>query len=116
MPDFRALLADIAHSHGAAHARAAETASRLLNVRNWLIGAAIVAYEQDGEDRAAYGEALLERLADALAAAGHAGLSSRKPAELPSARPRLPRAGDPARGGRVRPRPSDSADVCQIAP
>lgn len=34
-----------------------------LTTRNWLIGCYIVEYEQHGEDRAQYGEALLKNLA-----------------------------------------------------
>ena len=42
-----------------------------------LIGACIVAYEQDGEDRASYGTRLLERLAEDFAGQGIQGLSAR---------------------------------------
>ena len=34
-----------------------------LTVRNWMIGCYIVEYEQNGSDRAQYGDALLKRLA-----------------------------------------------------
>ncbi|MCK6527215.1 PDDEXK nuclease domain-containing protein [Myxococcota bacterium] len=52
-------------------------AQQILCLRNWLIGAWIVVYEQDGEDRAAYGTALLDRLASVLKEDGHHGLSAR---------------------------------------
>lgn len=52
-------------------------AQQILSVRNWLIGAWIVVYEQGGEDRAAYGAGLLDRLASALKERGHTGLSAR---------------------------------------
>ena len=41
---------------------------------NWLIGSYIVDYERNGEDRAAYGSALLERLAQALRSSRLKGL------------------------------------------
>ncbi len=50
---------------------------QLTTLRNWLIGASIVEFEQAGEDRAAYGERLIEALAARLGAAGCQGLSSR---------------------------------------
>ncbi len=45
-----------------------------LTVRNWLIGFHIVEFEQEGEDRARYGEKLLQNLADAF---NEEGLSHR---------------------------------------
>jgi hypothetical protein len=41
-----------------------------LSLRNWIIGADIVEFEQSGDDRAAYGDRLLMRLADALISRG----------------------------------------------
>jgi predicted nuclease of restriction endonuclease-like (RecB) superfamily len=46
-----------------------------LTVRNWLIGYYIVEYEQHGEDRAQYGEKLLNRLSEKL---GRKGLDARR--------------------------------------
>ena len=43
--------------------RAAAVINQALVIRNWLIGAYIVEFEQAGEDRARYGARLLERLA-----------------------------------------------------
>jgi len=37
-----------------------------LTLRNWLVGYYIVEYEQNGEDRAKYGEKLLENIAERL--------------------------------------------------
>lgn len=37
-----------------------------LTLRNWLFGFCIVEFEQNGEDRAAYGKKLLQNLADNL--------------------------------------------------
>lgn len=75
--NFPALVADIHAITGTAEAAAARTVDRLLTLRSWLIGAWIVEYEQHGEDRAAYGEALLERLAEELEREAARGLSAR---------------------------------------
>lgn len=62
-------------------ARARDLASRsvneILTVRNWLIGAWIVGFEQEGEDRARYGDGLINALSAAFDARGIRGLSAR---------------------------------------
>lgn len=62
-------------------ARSREAAARsideVLTMRSWLIGAWIVAFEQEGDDRARYGDRLLDALAEAFASRGVSGLSSR---------------------------------------
>ena len=45
---------------------ARESAARSVNAACWLIGRRIVVFEQSGEDRAEYGAALIERLAEDL--------------------------------------------------
>lgn len=59
---------------GNAHARLAAQASRAVNsrltLRNWLIGLYITEYEQQGSDRAHYGDTLIERLSERLMVAG----------------------------------------------
>ncbi len=59
---------------GQAHARLAAQASRAVNsrltLRNWLIGLYITEYEQQGSDRAHYGDTLIERLSERLMVAG----------------------------------------------
>lgn len=57
-----------------ARAAAARSVDEILTVRNWLIGAWIVAFEQQGRDRAQYGEGLIQALADAFRARGVYGL------------------------------------------
>ena len=47
-------------------ANANKAVNQLLTLRNWLIGFYIVEYEQNGEDRAKYGERLLETIAKKL--------------------------------------------------
>lgn len=60
--NYDALIATLAQVHQQAHAGAAGTVSRHLILRNWLIGAYLVEFEQNGEDRAKYGSRLLNRV------------------------------------------------------
>lgn len=55
--------------------RVASMANQALVLRNWMIGAWIVEYEQNGADRAKYGVELLPKLAGDLQARGVKGLS-----------------------------------------
>ncbi len=55
--------------------RAAAAVNQSLVIRNWLIGAYIVEFEQNGEDRAKYGEMLLARLSRDLTQRGVKGTS-----------------------------------------
>ena len=64
MPNFNLLLNSIKSIHLQLQDSAAKAVNKLLTIRNWLIGYYIVEYEQNGEDRAQYGEMLLERLAE----------------------------------------------------
>ncbi len=50
--------------------RAAVAVNQALVLRNWLIGAYIVEFEQNGADRAKYGARLLDTLARDLATKG----------------------------------------------
>ena len=45
---------------------AAKAINKCVTARNWLIGYYIVHYEQNGEDRAEYGERILQSLAERL--------------------------------------------------
>ena len=69
-PDFAALVAAIAGVHRSLAEQAARAVNVSLTLRNWLVGAYIQEYEQQGADRAQYGDALLDRLSLALAATG----------------------------------------------
>jgi predicted nuclease of restriction endonuclease-like (RecB) superfamily len=69
------LVEAIASTHGEMVSRAAAFVDCSLVVRNWLIGANVVQFEQGGADRAVYGENLLPRLASDLAARGVPGCS-----------------------------------------
>ena len=57
--------------------RVAAVANQALVLRNWMAGAYIVEYEQQGSDRAKYGARLLEKLAMDLADKGIKGLDER---------------------------------------
>lgn len=57
--------------------RAAVLVNQALVIRNWLIGAYLVEYEQGGADRAKYGKQLYARLAEDLAARGVIGCGGR---------------------------------------
>jgi predicted nuclease of restriction endonuclease-like (RecB) superfamily len=73
--NYDALITTLAQVHQQAQAGAAGAVNRHLILRNWLIGAYLVEYEQHGEDRAQYGQELLPRLAKDLAAEGVPGCS-----------------------------------------
>ena len=60
---YELLISSIAEVHARTQAGAAGAVNRYLTLRNWFIGAYIVEFEQNGEDRASYGQQLLPRLA-----------------------------------------------------
>jgi predicted nuclease of restriction endonuclease-like (RecB) superfamily len=64
--DFSHLIETIADIHTQSVAQASRSVNHALVIRNWLIGCNIVEYEQKGEDRAAYGEQLLDKIGKAL--------------------------------------------------
>lgn len=57
------LVTQISGIHQKLYQRAVTAVNSSLTIRNWWIGAYIVEYEQNGEDRASYGTVLLPRLA-----------------------------------------------------
>lgn len=71
---YRQLLSAIAQAHTTSVGRAVVAVNQGLVLRNWVIGARVVEFEQGGEDRAKYGERLLVRLAADLAKRRIAGL------------------------------------------
>ena len=74
---YERLVLNITHLHGASQQLAGRSLNRIMSLRNWLIGAWIVEFEQGGEDRAAYGERLIQTLAVGLKVAGCQGFSVR---------------------------------------
>lgn len=72
---YRQLLSAIAQAHTSAVGRAAAAVNQGLVLRNWLVGAYVVEFEQGGADRAKYGAGLLKRLAADLTKRGVSGCS-----------------------------------------
>lgn len=66
MKNFNQLVVIINDVHSELQISAYKAINRALTVRNWLIGYYIVEYEQNGADRAQYGQKLLENLAEKL--------------------------------------------------
>jgi len=64
--DFNTLVSTIRQVHKHLSERASRAVNISLTLRNWLIGAYIAEFELNGEDRAAYGEGLLVKLAVTL--------------------------------------------------
>jgi len=75
--DFSALVAAIQRTHAYMAVQACKAVNISLTLRNWLIGCYIREYEQNGTDRAMYGENLLSSLSKRLASAGIVGCASR---------------------------------------
>lgn len=74
---YPALVKAISQANTGMVARAASAVNQALVLRNWLVGAYIVEFEQHGADRAKYGERLLPTLAEDLKARGIKGLIER---------------------------------------
>lgn len=66
MKDFNQLSQLIQKIHGATQTETVKAINRMLTLRNWLIGYYIVEYEQKGNDRAKYGDRLLNALEKSL--------------------------------------------------
>jgi predicted nuclease of restriction endonuclease-like (RecB) superfamily len=73
--NYEQIVDQISQIHFAVQAATARAANQSLTLRNWLIGAYLFEYEQNGEDRAKYGEKLLETLAVDFTKRGVTGLS-----------------------------------------
>ena len=74
---FDTLLTTLTDLHTRLSQQAARQTDQLMTLRNWLFGLYIVEFEQNGEDRAAYGQALLKRLAEFFRKQALKGLSER---------------------------------------
>ncbi|MBF0104441.1 MAG: DUF1016 family protein [Deltaproteobacteria bacterium] len=72
--DYSNLVEAIIQTHQQSQTGAAGAVNQYLVLRNWLIGAFIVEFEQNGQDRAKYGQRLLARLAVDLQLRGIKGL------------------------------------------
>lgn len=61
--DFKQLIKTIEKTSSSLQERAISSVNQSLVIRNWLVGFYIVEFEQNGEDRAAYGKKLLDTIA-----------------------------------------------------
>ena len=68
--NYASLLKAISSTTAQFQSRAAAAVNQALVIRNWLVGAYIVEFEQNGKDRAKYGAKLLEKLAEDLQSKG----------------------------------------------
>ena len=68
--DFNKLISQIELTQSVLQASAIHAINTAITIRNWLIGYYIVKFEQKGEDRAQYGEKLLNNLEKSLNAKG----------------------------------------------
>jgi len=68
--NFELLVQSIADIHKRTLQAATKAVNTGLSIRNWLIGAYIVEFEQHGEDSAKYGERLLPSLSERLCQGG----------------------------------------------
>jgi predicted nuclease of restriction endonuclease-like (RecB) superfamily len=66
MKNFNKLISIIEQVHNQLQSSAANAVNQALTIRNWLIGYYIVEFEQNGKDRAVYGDGLIEKLAGKL--------------------------------------------------
>ena len=64
--NYESLVGQINQVQDVLQAQAAHAINLSLTARNWLVGYYIVEYEQHGEDRAKYGENLINRLAQSI--------------------------------------------------
>jgi predicted nuclease of restriction endonuclease-like (RecB) superfamily len=75
--NFQQLIKTCEQTHSHLQDHAVSTINQSLTIRNWLLGYHIVEYEQNGDDRAKYGDKLLTVIAKDLRAIGIKGLSKR---------------------------------------
>jgi len=57
--NFEELVDKLSHIHNVLQGYASKSINQFLSLRNWLFGYYIVEYEQNGDDRAKYGENLI---------------------------------------------------------
>jgi len=64
--NFEELVSSISYIHEVLQGCASKSINLFLTLRNWIFGYYIVEYEQNGEDRAKYGENLMQEIANKL--------------------------------------------------
>ncbi|MBK8562983.1 MAG: DUF1016 family protein [Saprospiraceae bacterium] len=77
MKDFTALVSEINNVHQWFSNQAARQVNTALTLRNWMIGMYLVEYEQNGQDKAQYGERLFLEVAARMTSLGIKGISDR---------------------------------------
>jgi predicted nuclease of restriction endonuclease-like (RecB) superfamily len=75
--NFEQLINSIESTHVQLSTQAVKQVNNLQTIRNWLIGCYIVEFEQNGEDRAAYGKNPIPPLAQRLKKMGMIGMGQR---------------------------------------
>lgn len=73
--NFDQLIDNVYQTHCVLQENTLKVINQNLTIRNWLVGFYIVEYEQSGEDRAKYGEKLIEEISKNLKARGLKGFS-----------------------------------------
>lgn len=73
--NFETLIQNLQVTHQTFFTSAAKAVNTAMTVRNWLYGYYIVEYEQNGEDRAKYGDRLIRSIERQLTAIGQKGMS-----------------------------------------
>ena len=73
--NFDQLIDNVYQTHSALQENAKRAINQNLTIRNWLVGCYIVEYEQYGEDRAKYGDKLIEAMSKSIKAKGLKGFS-----------------------------------------
>jgi predicted nuclease of restriction endonuclease-like (RecB) superfamily len=76
--NFTALFENIKAVHETLQASVSKAINISITIRNWMIGYFIVEFEQNGEDRAAYGEKLLNKLEQQFSGSGIKGMNERR--------------------------------------
>jgi predicted nuclease of restriction endonuclease-like (RecB) superfamily len=74
---YNQLIDSIETTHHSLRKRAISSINQQLVIRNWLIGFYIVEFEQKGQDRAEYGQNLLENISKSLQSKGLKGFARR---------------------------------------
>jgi hypothetical protein len=74
---FEQLIKTISETHHHLQEKAVSAVNQSLTIRNWIFGFYIVEYEQNGEDRAKYGQKLLAAISKELKKKNIKGLAER---------------------------------------
>ena len=73
--NFDQLIDNVYQAHNALQEDSRKMINRNLTIRNWLVGFYVVEYEQNGEDRAKYGDKLIDAISKSIKRKGLKGFS-----------------------------------------